>query len=102
MWSSTPGWLKPPAMTRTAPADRMLRGLSAGVLVLLSAIAPAAEESEQLDADFLEYLAHLEGDDDDWTLVAQPEETPAPPPKKAESKTAQPSKQADKPAVDER
>jgi hypothetical protein len=80
----------------------MVRGLSAGVLVLLSAIAPAAEESEQLDADFLEYLAHLEGDDDDWTLVAPPEEAQTPPAKKAESKTPQPSKQADQPAVDER
>jgi hypothetical protein len=79
----------------------MVRGLSAGVLVLLSAIAPAAEEPEQLDADFLEYLAQLEGDDDDWTLVAQPEEAP-PPAKKAGSKTPQPSKQADQPAVDER
>jgi hypothetical protein len=86
----------------------MFRGLSAGVLVLLSALAPAAEESEQLDADFLEYLAHMEGDDDDWTLVAQPEERPAAPAKEADSKTParskapKPSKQADPPAVDER
>jgi hypothetical protein len=81
----------------------MVRGLSAAVLVLLSTLAQAAEDSEQLDADFLEYLAHLEGDDDDWTLVAQPEEAPTPPPKPAEkSKAPQPSKQADKPAVDER
>lgn len=80
----------------------MVRSFSAGVLVLLSAVASAAEESEQLDADFLEYLAHLEGDDDDWTLVVRPEEAPAPPPQKAESKPSQPSKQADEPAVDER
>src|ERR1044072_5050045 len=98
-WSSTPGWPKPVAPTRTARAEPMVRGLSAGVLVLLSALAPAAEESGQLDADCVEYLAQMEGDDADWTLLAQPEEAPAPPPKKAESKTPQPSKQADKPAV---
>jgi hypothetical protein len=81
----------------------MVRWLSTGsVLLLLSAGASAAEESEQLDADFLEYLAHLEGEDDDWTLVAQPEEAPPSPPRKVESKTPPPSKQADKPAVDER
>ena len=80
----------------------MVRGLSAGVLVLLSALAPAADDSEQLDADFLEYLAHMEGDDDDWTLVAPPEEAQEAPAAKAESKAPQPSKQADKPAVDER
>jgi hypothetical protein len=78
----------------------MVRGLSACVLALLAAAAPAAEEAEQLDAEFLEYLAHLEGDDDDWTLVADTQE--APPPKDVESKTPKPSKQADKPAVDER
>ena len=80
----------------------MGRGLSAGVLVLLSAIAPAAEEAEQLDAEFLEYLAHLEGDDDDWTLVADPQEAQTPLPEKAESQTPKASKQADPPAVDER
>ena len=80
----------------------MIRGWSACVLVLLGAVAAAAEESEQLDAEFLEYLATLEGDDDDWTLVAQAEETPAPPRKDAESKIPKPSKQADQPAVDER
>jgi len=80
----------------------MIRGWSAWFLVLLSAVAPAAEEAEQLDAEFLEYLAHLEGDDDDWTLVAQAEEAPAQPRKDAESKPPKPSKQADSPAVDER
>lgn len=83
----------------------MIRGLPASVLVLLSALAPAAEEPEQLDGDFLEYLAHMEGDDDDWTLVAPPEEAEAQPPpaqKKIESKTSQPPKPAAKPAADER
>ena len=80
----------------------MIRGLSAGVLVLLGAVATAAEEAEQLDAEFLEYLANLEGDDDDWTLVAQADEPATPPRKEAESKTPPSSKQADRPAVDER
>ena len=80
----------------------MIRGLPSCVLVLLAAAVPAAEESEQLDAEFLEYLAHLEGDDDDWTLVAPPEQAPAPTRKEPESKTAKPSKQADEPAVDQR
>ena len=80
----------------------MIRALSACVCVLLGADAPAAEESEQLDAEFLEYLANLEGDDDDWTLVAEAEETPSPPRKKVDSQAQEPSKQADPPAVDER
>jgi hypothetical protein len=80
----------------------MIRGLSACVLALLSATAPAAEDAEQLDADFLEYLAHLEGDDDDWTLVAQGEEPQPTPRKDADIKAEKPSKQADPPAVDER
>jgi hypothetical protein len=80
----------------------MIRGLSACVFALLSTTALAAEEAEQLDGDFLEYLAHLEGDDDDWTLVAQGEEAQPKPSKDAESKPEQPSKQADPPAVDER
>ena len=80
----------------------MIRGLSACVFALLSAAAPAAEETEQLDADFLEYLANLEGDDDDWTLLAQAEEAKPQPRKDAKSKAEQTSKQADPPAVDER
>ena len=80
----------------------MIRGAPACVLALLSATAPAAEDVEQLDADFLEYLAHLEGDDDDWTLVAQPEEAQTPPRKDAEGPPQKASKQADRPAADER
>jgi hypothetical protein len=80
----------------------MRRGLSACVFVLLSAAAIAAEEAEQLDGDFLEYLANLEGDDDDWTLLAQAEEAKPQPGKDAEGKAEKTSKQADPPAVDER
>jgi hypothetical protein len=101
MWSSTPGWPRPAAATPTVPADAMARWLLPAVLVLLSQAAPAAEEVEQLDADFLEYLANLEGDDDDWTLMAAAEEARAAagkgddPPRKA-------AKEADPPAADER
>jgi hypothetical protein len=31
--------------------------------------ATAAEELESLDEDFLSYLAELENDEDDWTIV---------------------------------
>lgn len=96
MWSSTPGLLKRPTAMATAPAETMIRCLSACVLALLSATAFAAEEVEQLDAEFLEYLAHLEGDEDDWTLVAQADEAQPEPRKDADGK------QPAKPAVDER
>lgn len=86
---------------RIAPAEAMIRALSACVLALLSAPAPAAEETEQLDADFLEYLANLEGDDDDWTLIAQADEAKTEP-AEAVRKAKTTSKQADRPAVDER
>ena len=80
----------------------MKRWLLLGCFALLSGAAPAAEQTEQLDADFLEYLADLEGDDDDWTLMAPAEKAGSvPPPKDSESKP-RPSKQADEPAVDER
>ena len=86
----------------------MPRWLLPAVFGLLSAAAPAAEELEQLDAEFLEYLAHLEGDDDDWTLIAAAEQVPQPAdtdaeapksPSKSPSKTPTPAEQ---PAVDER
>jgi hypothetical protein len=82
----------------------MRRWLSAGVLLLLlSAAVESAEESEPLDAEFLEYLAQLEGDDDDWTLVVAAEESPAPPGKDLDSKAPKKtSKQEDRPAADER
>lgn len=85
-----------------APADVMGRWLLPCLFVLLSAAAPAAEEPEQLDAEFLEYLANLEGDDDDWTLVAEAEEARSEPRKDADGKARETSKQADPPTVDER
>lgn len=46
-----------------------------GLLMLLALSMPsiaAAEDLEPLDADFLVYLAELEGDGDDWTIVESP------------------------------
>jgi hypothetical protein len=80
----------------------MMARLPACALALLSVLAPAAEQTEQLDAEFLEYLAHLEGEDDDWTLLAQADEAPAPPGEDAESQRPKLPEQADRPAVDER
>ena len=80
----------------------MARSLPACALALLSVVAPAAEQTEHLDAEFLEYLAHLEGDEDDWTLVAEPDEARSPPGKDAASKRPKASEQANRPAVDER
>lgn len=45
-----------------------------GFLLTLSLPLPAADEIEPLDADFLEYLANMEREDDDWTLLADAEE----------------------------
>lgn len=78
----------------------MIRALSMGVLALLSVTTHAAEDTEPLDAEFLEYLGTLEGDDDDWTLVAETrnQDDPA----RKDRKAPQDSKPADPPAVDER
>lgn len=44
-----------------------------GPLLLLLCLPrlAAAEEIEPLPVDFLEYLANLESDDEDWTLFAE-------------------------------
>jgi hypothetical protein len=80
----------------------MIRGLAGCAIALLSAVAPAAEETEQLDAEFLEYLAHLEGDEDDWTLLAQADEPQPRPGKDAGSQRPKTSERPNRPAVDER
>lgn len=81
----------------------MKRALLLLVWMLLGALTQAADEIEPLEADFLEYLANMEDEDDDWTLL---EEAPrqAADEKKAAKKPerAQPSKEAAKPAVEER
>lgn len=69
--------------------------------MLLAAMTQAADEIEPLDGDFLEYLANMEDEDDDWTLL---EEAPrrAATTSEAEQAAKKPSKEAAKPAVDER
>ena len=42
----------------------------------------AADEIESLDADFLAYLADLESDEDDWTIVETPAAVSKPQPAK--------------------
>ena len=58
-----------PALHATLP----LLVAGAGLL----AVPARAAEPEPLDEEFLEYLAQLEGDEDDWTLF-EAEAKPAP------------------------
>ncbi len=76
-------------------------------LMIASGVASSAEpDDEPLDADFLEYLANLEADGDNWTVLAEPTEKPvAQPDSKAQpeaAKPSKPSKEAAKPAAEER
>lgn len=82
----------------------MVRSALLGLLLTLSLPLPAADEIEPLDGDFLEYLANLERDDDDWTLLADAEDSQQAPSTKtsADAKARQPAKEAAKPAADER
>jgi hypothetical protein len=60
---------------------RRLRAVS--VLVMACAWpALAAEKLPPLDAEFLEYLASFEGDEEDWALFADEEPAAEPPPAK--------------------
>lgn len=74
--------------------------------MLFGTASHAADEIEPLDADFLEYLANMESDDDNWTLLDNPDQQPAS--QDSESEPADPpaarkaSKEAAKPAVEER
>lgn len=79
----------------------MKRALLVVGWMLLGAVTQAADEIEPLDGDFLEYLANMEDEDDDWTLL---EEAPrkAATAAEGEQSTQKPSKEAAKPAVEER
>ena len=73
------------------------------VLFLLSLSAFPAEQIDEVDAEFLDYLADMEDEDDDWTLLADAEDqvkAARTPPPASESTKA--SKEAAPPAVDER
>lgn len=82
----------------------MLRPAVLGFLLTLSLPLPAADEIEPLDADFLDYLANMEREDDDWTLLADAEDRqPAATDKAAtEVKAPKPAKEAAPTAADER
>lgn len=75
-----------------------------GFLLMLSLALPAADEIEALDADFLEYLANMEREDDDWTLLADAEDRQRSSADKAaaEAKARKTAKEAAPPAADER
>lgn len=75
--------------------------------MLVGAATQAADEIEPLDAAFLEYLANLEADDDNWTLLDDPDSEPASKDPENEQPAEKPaarksSKEAAKPAVEER
>lgn len=75
-----------------------------GFLLTLSQPLPAADEIEPLDGDFLEYLANMEQEDDDWTLLADAEERQSAATDKAaaDAKARKTAKEAAPPAADER
>jgi hypothetical protein len=78
-------------------------GVARGSLALLSllwwAAVRADEKIEPVDAEFLEYLAELEGAEEDWTLFEREEPRTKPP----TSRPAEPppKARAAKPAADE-
>ncbi|HEY0683528.1 MAG TPA: hypothetical protein VGD45_14430 [Steroidobacter sp.] len=80
--------------------------ISALSVMLAWAVAggAVADEIEPLDGAFLEYLANLEAEDGDWTLVAPPEADEAEPTENSKDKPAgkAPTKQTAKPAVEDR
>ena len=70
----------------------------------LVAVSGRAATPEPLDAEFLDYLVAVEGQDDNWTIVANEKErkkVAVPPPVKAPAKppltTDPPRQQEDKP-----
>ena len=71
-------------------------------LIVAGPARAADAEIEPLDADFLEYLANLEGDDADWTLLAETDEKPRTQPDSKPAPEAQPRKAAARPATEER
>ena len=71
---------------------------------MLTQALHAADEIEPLDADFLEYLANMEREDDDWTLLADAEDRQRTSADKAaaEAEAAKKAKEAAPPAAAER
>lgn len=94
-----------PNRCRTTVDGARTRWTSAFLLACFATLGLAADDLEQpLDADFLAYLAEMESEDDDWTIVApvtakqpppaQPAKTDSakqsPPPPKADDQEAKP------------
>jgi len=84
----------------------MKRALFMAGWMLTGVALQAAEEIEPLDADFLEYLANMEDEEDNWTLIEEARGKPAAASESAQSATRaearKASKEAAKPAVEER
>lgn len=79
----------------------MMRGalILAGLMATSATVWADEPKSEQLDAAFLEYLANLEGDDDNWTVLAEAAEEPADKADdQARSETSKPRRQSKEPA----
>jgi hypothetical protein len=75
------------------------------LLALWTMQLSAADRIDELDADFLDYLAEMEADDeDDWTLLADTQAQAKSVVKKAseENESTKANKEAVTPAVDER
>lgn len=70
------------------------------VLLLACAGAAAADKLAPLDAEFLEYLAGFEDDEEDWALFADEEPAPKAPPVRSPvaKRDASKTEDADKPA----
>ncbi len=69
--------------------------------MLLAAGTRAADEIEPLEGDFLEYLANMEDEDDDWTLLEDARRDAGPAAARSEqaAKPSEAPKEAAKPAV---
>lgn len=84
----------------------MSRALLLAGWMLLGTAVHAADDIEPLDADFLDYLANMESDDDNWTVLdpgrndAGKASDSEPPAKQPAARKA--TKEAAKPAVEER
>lgn len=66
-----PGWTAPSCRT-TADGARK-RWTSIFLLGWFATVGLAADDADQtLDADFLSYLAEMETEEDDWTILESP------------------------------
>lgn len=86
----------------------MAKTLLLASFMLLAAAAFAADKIEALELDFLDYLGSMESDEDNWTLLDSSDQEPlsedaeaARPGEKAAAPSRS-SKEAAKPAVEER